>query len=540
MFPTPSRRRGVVAPAAALGAVFALALLLRAPVADVPLERDEGEYAYIGQRWLLGEVPYKDSFDQKPPGVFAAYAVIQRCLGDSPAALHWGAQLYSLGTLAALLVLGWRLFTLYEGAIAAALCAFLITAPCVFGNAANTEVFLLLPATVAAGAAWAAAERSSVRWALLAGAAAGAGMLFKQVGLFTLLFCLGWVLWAGRPRLRLAGAVLLGAAAAAAPAVAYFVAVGAGAEFYDCVVGYNLRYASRLPLSRYPASFWASFRVVLTSFWPVFAAAVLGLVSAGAGRSRAAWFAAAWLLSGFLAACTGGHFFLHYYLVPMPAVALLAAAGLSVLAAAFGARARAVLPAALAAAAVLYGAAVTPWYYSPAVDPLLKCRLVYGSGPGAGHHMFAESPELGRFLAERTAPEDTVFILGSEPQVLYYAGRKSASRYIFVYPAMAPFEGGRARQQEILDELDERRPELIVTVLLPDSLNVYPGTPTDLVTGVRRRLEESYQVVAVMPSQDAVNRPLVEGRAARCLWEQSPLWYGATRPWGALTVWQRR
>ena len=65
-------------------------MLLRWPVADVPLERDEGEYAYIAQRWLRGKVPYRDAFDQKPPGVFVAYAVIETLIGASPAALHWG------------------------------------------------------------------------------------------------------------------------------------------------------------------------------------------------------------------------------------------------------------------------------------------------------------------------------------------------------------------------------------------------------------------------------------------------------------------
>ena len=54
--------------------VAALACVLRAPVAALPFERDEGEYAYIAQRWLAGDVPYRDAFDQKPPGVFLFYA----------------------------------------------------------------------------------------------------------------------------------------------------------------------------------------------------------------------------------------------------------------------------------------------------------------------------------------------------------------------------------------------------------------------------------------------------------------------------------
>src|SRR5579864_6991364 len=93
---------------AGLALVFSLALLLRWPIAAIPLERDEGEYAYIAQRWLLGEVPYRASFDQKPPAVFAAYAVILRWLGSSPSAIHWGVQIYCLGTLSLIFFLGRR------------------------------------------------------------------------------------------------------------------------------------------------------------------------------------------------------------------------------------------------------------------------------------------------------------------------------------------------------------------------------------------------------------------------------------------------
>jgi len=52
-----------------------LVIAIRAPLMDLPLERDEGGYAYIAWRMTLGETPYLDWFDQKPPGIFAAYRV---------------------------------------------------------------------------------------------------------------------------------------------------------------------------------------------------------------------------------------------------------------------------------------------------------------------------------------------------------------------------------------------------------------------------------------------------------------------------------
>ena len=52
-----------------------LVIAIRAPLMDLPLERDEGGYAYIAWRMTLGETPYLDWFDQKPPGIFAVYRV---------------------------------------------------------------------------------------------------------------------------------------------------------------------------------------------------------------------------------------------------------------------------------------------------------------------------------------------------------------------------------------------------------------------------------------------------------------------------------
>ena len=66
---------------------------LRTPLMDLPLERDEGDYAYAAWRMTFGEWPYVDVFNQKPPGVFFAYraagsqglrnpSLVQRCFRD--------------------------------------------------------------------------------------------------------------------------------------------------------------------------------------------------------------------------------------------------------------------------------------------------------------------------------------------------------------------------------------------------------------------------------------------------------------------------
>ena len=56
--------------------VILLAAAVRIRLLQIPLERDEGEYAYAGQMILQGIPPYESAFNMKFPGVYGAYALI--------------------------------------------------------------------------------------------------------------------------------------------------------------------------------------------------------------------------------------------------------------------------------------------------------------------------------------------------------------------------------------------------------------------------------------------------------------------------------
>ena len=62
--------------ALALCAIVALVVFVRLRLLQIPLERDEGEYAYSGQLMLEGIPPYQLAWNMKLPGTYAAYAVM--------------------------------------------------------------------------------------------------------------------------------------------------------------------------------------------------------------------------------------------------------------------------------------------------------------------------------------------------------------------------------------------------------------------------------------------------------------------------------
>jgi Dolichyl-phosphate-mannose-protein mannosyltransferase len=529
--------------------VFSLALALRGPIAAIPLERDEGEYAYIAQRWLLGEVPYQHSFDQKPPGVFAAYALIFCWLGTSPSAIHWGVQIYSLGTLTLILLLGRRLFSPLSGTLTAMLAALLITDPGMWANAANTELFMLLPLAGGFLAALLAARHSSFGLAFLTGVLAGAAMLFKQVALLDAVFFMLLLCTAARSRGWLVAAMFLGGASVLTCCFAYFHQAGAGQEFYDCVIGYNLKYASTLPLRDYLANLWDKLPRLLVTGWPIYLLSGVGLILGLSGRSkgpddrrrRSTALVAGWLLFALLGVLPGGYFYPHYFLHLVPALALLGGAGSIALfeklpATTWIKRGLACL---LAAAAIAIGVLSAPWYYLHGT-PETKCRCLYANNP------FPESIEVGQFIAEHSSPDESIFVFGSEPQIYFYAKRKSASRYIFAYPLATAFSDTLGRQRAVMTELQRNQPAIIVYVLAPPSFAMRPEIvnqiPRYVFLGVADLLERSYEPIAAIPLvQTDGMMPLVTGKDLKDLLPPvAGLKLRSPPPPLVLTVWRHR
>src|SRR5262249_5580056 len=68
--------------------VLLLSLAIRIPSLHVPLDRDEGGFAYIAWDWHQGHLPYRDAFDNKPPLLYLSYRFAIALFGATPEAIH--------------------------------------------------------------------------------------------------------------------------------------------------------------------------------------------------------------------------------------------------------------------------------------------------------------------------------------------------------------------------------------------------------------------------------------------------------------------
>jgi hypothetical protein len=69
-----------------LSILFVAAIRVR--LLDIPLERDEGEFAYMGQLILQGVPPYSLAYNMKLPGVYVSYALIMTVFGQTPSGIY--------------------------------------------------------------------------------------------------------------------------------------------------------------------------------------------------------------------------------------------------------------------------------------------------------------------------------------------------------------------------------------------------------------------------------------------------------------------
>jgi hypothetical protein len=118
---------------------------IRIRLLEIPLERDEGEYAYAGQLLLQGIPPYQLAYNMKFPGTYAVYAVIMAIFGQTIAGIHLGLLLANLATITLIFFVGWRLVSMPAGVAAGSAYAVLCISPSLLALAANTEHFVLLP-----------------------------------------------------------------------------------------------------------------------------------------------------------------------------------------------------------------------------------------------------------------------------------------------------------------------------------------------------------------------------------------------------------
>ena len=488
---------------------------IRVRLADMPLERDEGEYAYAGQLVLEGMPPYQLVYNSKLPGTYVAYAVILKLFGQTGRGIHLALLLINAACVLLLYWLTKRLFGDLAAVIAASSFALLSAHQAFYGLAAHATHFVVLAALVGLILLLRAEERKTAACFFWCGLAFGIAYLMKQQGILLGMFAFGYLAWRTRPGdrtaqpawLRNLAAFLI---AAALPFVVTCLALyraGVFHAFWFWTFTYARAYVSTTSFSQGWDNFTEAFSYMLYFMPWLLALALIGLLFMLFHQPlrKQMPFVIGLFVFSFATASVGFYFRQHYFIPWLPAVSILIAVAVvsaNDLVAQMGmSRLFRVMPVVVFALAWLLAIQKNSDFFFH-LSPLRASRMAYSANP------FAEAEKVADYLRAHTSPTDKVMVLGSEPEIYFEAHRRSASGYIYTYSLVEDQPYWATMQKQMEEEVVANNPAYLVFVNVPFSWHFQPGSPQIQQMGawINQYLQSGFEQVGVVELADPESR----------------------------------
>lgn len=486
--------------AVALVVVLVLTAIVRIRLLDLPLERDEGEYAYAGQLLLQGMPPYSLVYNMKFPGTYGAYAIVMGLFGQTIGGIRLGLLIVNALTTLLLYFLTRRLFGRTAGVIAASTHALLSLTITAMGVYAHAMHFVALPA-IAAMLLLAPREDDETPQPLRyigAGALLAIAVLMKQPGATFGLFAGLWLLFL-RPKHErtkpLRDTLLLGIGSAAVIAALFVSLAAAGVfqAFWFWTIDYAREYVTNTTWSDASTALVTNLKNIVLMAPLLWLLAIAGAVVLFTDEQfrRHRVFTAGFVAASVAAVIPGFYFRPHYFLVMLPAVALLVALAVLSLARRFS------TTAAYSAFGVAVALAIVfQWngFLNMPLDEIT--RRIYGTDP------FPEAITVANYLREHTSPDDRIAVIGSEPEIYFYAQRKSATGYIYTYALMEIQKFAQRMQNEMMSEVDRSNPKYIVMVSGKGSWIRRAGSDLQIFGWLQKKVSTGYVAEGVVETLD--------------------------------------
>jgi hypothetical protein len=501
-------------PLALLGVFLALALLTRAPFLTVPfLDLDEAAQLLGGLSLLRGGTPYVDIVDNRPPLLYAWYALAQALLGRGVP----GVRLLTAVSVLPLTALAASAFYRHDRRGVVAGILYLVYGAAFLAHdmhSASPEVLMSLPIALAVATLRDEADAARRPRLVLAGAWIGVGVLLRQQAAAALP-ALAWTAWiaarangksaprvgalsrrAVRPLLALA---TLAAGCALPPALAWlwFARRGAAGELVFWTIRHNLRYAAD-PIPAAEAAgragaYLVPFLFVTLPLWWA------SLRSRGRFPSpHAERLALALLASSVPPLFVGLRFFPHYFVQLYLPLALGAAPWVA-----------AVVRRPLGGTGRLF----VGWTAAALVTATVVNALLY-SGRS---RVYQETAPVFRDVAARLRSDSCygsgpLFVWGFAPQLYVESGLAPASRFVVPQASLAGYVPGRASRSAAFDERArisdtdwellmgdlERRPPAFVLDTAPANLHEWGRYPMRAFPRLGRFVKEGYDATAIV------------------------------------------
>jgi hypothetical protein len=505
---------------------------IRIHLTSVPLERDEGEYAYAGQLLLEGVPPFSQAYNMKMPGIYVAYAGILACFGQTSSSIHLGLLFVNILCSVMLYFLGKRLFNRRVGCVAGIAFSALSLGSSVLGLSANAEHFVVLFALAGFLLLLRAQDRPHNALFFLSGFMLGTCFLMKQHGMAFVLCGMIVLVWNelyGRaadwkkPVVRFlffcAGALL-----PFALICLWLWQAGVFGQFRFWTFTYAQAYVSQVGFRHGLRLFSSAFTSIIMSsplFWLLALGGWLSLLFEKTSYTKL-FFVGAFVVASFAALCPGFFFREHYFILLLPAVSLLSGIGLTAVCTVVHQWGH-WKPAGWVVFGTLVVASLAVSFFIERrilfqLPPLQVSRYIYGINP------FPESCVIADSLMSWTRPDEKIAVIGSEPQIYFYSHRRSATGYVYTYALMEIHPFALQMQENMIRDIESIIPAYLVFVNVPQSWLVRPHSHTVIFEWFNRYQRDFYEIAGIA---DIVSYEKTEyrwGTEAKKYVPRSPFW----------------
>lgn len=424
---------------------------------------DAAVFTAVAERLRVGDLPYLDAWDHKPPLIYGVNALAQLILAGwlGPWVPIWLTSVLLAGCVAALVAsalttmrFDW-VYSSFGGVVAAVITSVFVIS---LGGGLTeplAAVFLAAALLVLLRAGW-----SKVRIATV-GALCGFAILASLMAVpgVMAIAALGGLergrRWVG---LAVVGGVVVGGIAAAIT-----LASGAMPAALDAVLGYGAAYRSSSQAWEQSDAHAQTAVVVIALAWAAIPASV-GFLASLRGNVRQRHLARAfaiWLTLTVALPIYLGRFEAHYVAPMSVPLGILGAAGV---------REAVIRRSKSRVAFVLMAVA-----WGLAIGLSSTVIVLNTQAISASFEREAQRTELvSAYVADHSQPTDRLFVWGNEPHLYYLASRRPASRFIYLLPLTTPGYATPELIGEVLDAWELNPPTLIV-----DAGSFEPGSAGD-------------------------------------------------------------
>jgi 4-amino-4-deoxy-L-arabinose transferase-like glycosyltransferase len=447
--------------------LISITIFIRIRTLAVPLERDEGEYAYTAQLMLKGIPPYSLAYNMKMPGIYAVYAVILAIFGQTASGIHLSVIFVNIATVILLFWLVKKFFGIGPGVASASFFAIFSISNTIQASA-NAENFVVLPVIAAILLLYKYEEAGKIWQLILAGLLLGISFIIKQHAFGFILFSYFFIFWnqIHQKPLKLnktSGIFLIYSFFIFLPfAVTCLIMYRSGVfeKFWFWTFDYAHRYVSIVTFKEGIHEFKGNFFPILTQAPLIWILSLIGLICVILKKTlhKFAISFTAFLICSFLAVCPGLFFRQHYFMLFLPAVLIFTGAAIYSIQQLFNSEIKKNIVAIIIIASAWFHTFYLQRNILLEGDPVKLASIIYRE------NHFNEMAEIAKYIKAHSDPNDKIAVLGSEPEIYFYANRLSATSYIYMYPLLEPHPYAIEMQNELMYQVESAKPRFIVFV----------------------------------------------------------------------------